>query len=174
MKKTKEKQNKGVILLSPLTPMERKYCKNCFKMMLKIEYPKHFRTRKYCSTNCATEGLLMIQAKWRILGGKEVFQTTEHNRKLLELNKKIQGEFGDRHPAIPNSHIPDIINDESEYELEMCGWDKRSKFLKKWQKPRYDGKTPKKRILIVDVPENLKELFDEVYFFDNFVEEEKG
>ena len=96
-----------------------------------------------------------------------------HNIKLIQINNFINGDMIGLTPDSKfnrflknKGYIPDIIKDNCEYEFENIGECMYNKFTNKWKTNRFDNETPKKRILILDIPKHLKKIFDEIYFYD--------
>ncbi|MBI5148380.1 hypothetical protein HZA33_01745 [Candidatus Pacearchaeota archaeon] len=121
----------------------------------------NFRLKKFCTEQCRIEFNNNLKKK------NYVLKDTEHDNKLNELNKLIKGEIC-HVKGKKDSYNPDITKADADYELEVF---RNMHHLKnkvgKWNNAR-------KHILIVTLSDQTKELFDEVYFFnDNSLIREK-
>lgn len=142
-----------------------KKCLFCQKEFNNLQFPKHFGSRKYCSEDCSAKGFELIQNKYRVRKSLETWKTP-HGIKLLEINKVLNGKLiGAK--IIAGTYEPDILKDDMEFELEMLYNFKVNKFLKKWDKDRFDFRKPTKRILIISLPEDITGYFDNVYAYQN-------
>lgn len=122
----------------------------------------HWDIRKFCSRFCKEEYFKKILKK-----AESTFGRGEHNNKLLMINKFIKGELIPTRSNISEVYFPDIIKGENEFELEIVGHGKVFNTKKKRNRRRFDGKIPKKRIIIISIPDKLKRLFDEFYFLQS-------
>lgn len=145
----------------------KKICLICGKLMLKKDYILYsnypnrlWEVRKYCSNDCSKlANKNMTKKKWNL--------NNEHNRKIIESNKIINGKIvginqkpnGDY--GLGNGIIPDILKNNKYYEVEVLGHSTLRKMI-----PKYSNKDGKK-ILIISIKDELKNLFDEVYILED-------
>lgn len=136
-----------------------KFCLNCNKELIPPEttnkYLKsNFRFKKFCNDECRIIYYNILKKK------KYLLKNTEHDLKVIELNRLIKGKpyFS---KGKKNSYNPDIIKNDEDYELEIF---RKMNHLKnkvnKWDSTR-------KHILVVNISEPTMNLFDEVYFFSS-------
>ena len=144
--------------------MEIKKCSNCNKNFNEKDYFQignpytlsAWKRRKYCSHAC------LMEAQKRRNKLTYLLSNTEHNNKVQEINKIINGEIiiTKANPMKSNQYFPDIKINNVCYEVELF---RKVLHLKnkaiKWNKRD-------KHILVVTISEISKNLFDEVYFFD--------
>jgi hypothetical protein len=142
--------------------MMPKTCRHCGVLFTFEEYKykdnpyavPSWNRKKYCSTKC--------EQTYNSISHKKPYKLseTEHNEKLIEINKIIDGEIV--HTicgASSGYYFEDIIKDNNSYELQMMQRHVLLSKARKWNKN-------KKHTLIVAVPEDARKKFDEVYFFN--------
>ncbi len=133
-----------------------KRCLNCGKeLVLPVDahcyLRSNFKFKKFCNEECRVIYNNKLKKKNYIL------KITEHNSKLLELNKRINGKILSGNNK-RNCYNPDLIKDNIDYELELFrNMHHLKNKVSKWDSSR-------KHILILTISNQTKDLFDEVYF----------
>ncbi len=120
----------------------------------------NFRLRKFCNKECRIK-------HWNKSKSNQYnLKETEHNQKLKTLNAFIKGRIN-LSTGKRASYNPDIIQEETDYEMELF---RNMKHLKqkvdKWDNSR-------KHVLVLTISDQTKDLFDEVYFLtkDSLIKE---
>jgi hypothetical protein len=136
-----------------------KGCLNCNKELILPETTNNylrsnFRLRKFCDDSCRVEFNNKKNKK------NYVLKETEHNNKLKEINSFIHGTI--MHiKGKKDYYNPDITKENIDYEVEMFrNLIKMKKKAKNWDNSR-------KHVLIIALSEQIRDFFDEVYFFNN-------
>lgn len=136
-----------------------KICKQC-KKIFEFENYKYknspyglmaWKNKKYCSLEC--------EQLYNKTNHKKPYKLaeTEHNEKLLEINKIINGEIVHN---TGRGYFEDILKGKESYELQMVNKCPLLSKARRWDKE-------KKHILIVALPDDARKKFDEVYFYDD-------
>jgi len=136
-----------------------KNCLNCNKELFLPQttnnYLKsNFRLKKFCDDKCRIE----FNNKNR--KNPYILKETEHNNKLKEINNLVNGVI--MHiKGKKDYYNPDITKENTDYEIEMFrNLIKMKKKAKNWANSR-------KHILIIALSDQIRDIFDEVYFFNN-------